>query len=74
MVSDSGWRPGYDPWEMQSAAEAKQAEHRAEQGADQHVRAGPPAAADARSFRGWLPILAILAVGFVVLLILSLPR
>jgi hypothetical protein len=74
MVSDSGWRPGFDPWEMQSVAEAKQAEHRAEQGADQHVRAGAPAAADARSLRAWLPVLVILAVGCIVLLIMSLPR
>jgi len=70
MVSDSGWRPGFDPSEMQSAAEAKQAEHRAER----HVPDDVPRAADARSLRAWLPILAILAVGFVVLMVLSLPR
>jgi hypothetical protein len=55
---------------MQSAAEANQAEHRAEH----HVPDDVPRAADARSLRAWLPVLAILAVGFVVLVVLSLPR
>jgi len=69
VVSESGWRPGHDPWELQSRADAQQTEQRAEH----HVRDDVPTAAEQRSLRAWLPLLVILAGAFV-LLLLSLPR
>jgi hypothetical protein len=70
MASDSGWRPGVDPWEMQSTAEADQKVREVER---RQPSAGG-SAAEARSLRALLPLLVIVAVGFVVLLVLSLPR
>ena len=68
--SDNQNRVGHDPWEMQSRAEADQKAREAE-------RRHPSlegSAADVRSLRAWLPLLVILAVAFVALLVLSLPR
>jgi hypothetical protein len=70
MMNDTSGRTGHDPWEMQSIAEADQKVRDAQNrhpGMDQ-------SAADARSLRSWLPLLAILAAFFLVLLVLSLPR
>ena len=69
-MSDSGWRPGHDPWELQSRAESDQKVHEAER---RHPGPGG-SAADARSLRAWLPILAIVLVAFLALVVLSLPR
>jgi hypothetical protein len=68
--SDNQNRVGHDPWEMQSRAEADQKVREVE-------RRHPSlegSAADVRSLRAWLPLLAILAAVFLVLLVLSLPR
>jgi len=70
MMNDTSGRTGLDPWAMQSQAEADQKVREAEQ---RHPSA-EGSAADVRSLRAWLPLLAILAVAFVVLLLLSLPR
>jgi hypothetical protein len=55
---------------MQSRAEADQKVRDVER----HHSSLEGSAADARSLRAWLPLLAILAVGLLVLLVLSLPR
>jgi hypothetical protein len=68
--SDNQNRAGHDPWEMQSRAEADQKVRDVER----HHSSLEGSAADARSLRAWLPLLAILAVGLLVLLVLSLPR
>ena len=68
--SDNQNRAGHDPWEMQSRAEADQKVREVERG---HPSL-EGSAADVRSLRAWLPLLVILAVAFVVLLVLSLPR
>ena len=68
--SDNQNRVGHDPWEMQSRAEADQKVREVER--RQPSLEG--SAADVRSLRAWLPLLVVLAVGFVVLLVLSLPR
>jgi hypothetical protein len=67
---DTSGRTGLDPWAMQSQAEAEQRVRDVE---SRHAAAGG-SAADARSLRSWLPLLAILVGVFLVLLILSLPR
>lgn len=68
--SDHQNRVGHDPWEMQSRAEADQKPARPAVAAPRWRAT----AAEVRSLRAWLPLLVVLAVAFVVLLILSLPR
>jgi len=70
MMNDTSGRTGLDPWAMQSQAEADQKVRDA-----QNRHPGMEAsAADVRSLRSWLPLLALLVVVFLVLLVLSLPR
>jgi hypothetical protein len=70
MMNDSSGRTGLDPWAMQSQAEADQKVRDAQ---NRHPGMGE-SAADERSLRSWLPLLAILVAVFLVLLVLSLPR
>lgn len=70
MASDSGWRPGFDPWALKSEAEAREKVRDAE---NRHPSADG-SAAEGRSLRAWLPLLVVLAIGLVVLVALSLPR
>lgn len=67
--SDNQNRVGHDPWEMQSRAEADQKAREVE---SRHPSPGP-SAAERRSLRAWAPLLVALAIGAVVLVLVSLP-
>jgi hypothetical protein len=67
---DQSGRTGLDPWAMQSQADADQKVREVE---SRHPSMGG-ASAEARSLRAWVPLLVVLAVGFVILLVMSLPR
>jgi hypothetical protein len=67
--SDNQNRVGHDPWEMQSRVEADRTVAEIE---SRHPSRGP-SAAEARSLRAWAPLLVVLAIGAVVLVLLSLP-
>jgi hypothetical protein len=69
LMGDNTMRSGHASYDLQSRAESDQLAHEAER---RHPSAEGPAA-ESRSLRAWLPLLAILAVGFVILLVLSLP-
>lgn len=67
--SDNQNRTGHDPWELQSRAEADRKVAEIE---SRHPSLGG-SAAEVRSVRAWAPILVVLAIGAIILVVLSLP-